>query len=166
MGLPQWLRGKESACDAVSMGDTSSIPGSRRSPGEGPGNQYSCLENPMGKGAGSLQSMGLQRVRYDWSDLVCSSIGLVDKAASGFGRNDSNSESLTVGKMLSNRLACYREIAHERKSQLMWQTLLLSHFKKLPQPAQPSTTTTLITQQPWTSRQDPPPAKSLHWLET
>ena len=65
MGLPQLLRGKESACDAVSMGDTSSIPGSRRSPGEGPGNQYSCLENPMGKGAGSLQSMGLQRVRYD-----------------------------------------------------------------------------------------------------
>ena len=30
-------------------GDTGSIPGSRRSPGEGNGNplQYSCLENPM-----------------------------------------------------------------------------------------------------------------------
>ena len=33
--------------------DTGSIPGLGRSPGEGNGNplQYSCLENPMGKGA-------------------------------------------------------------------------------------------------------------------
>ena len=37
-------------CDA---GDPSSIPGLRRSPGEGNGNplQYSCLENPMDGGA-------------------------------------------------------------------------------------------------------------------
>ena len=49
-GLPQWLSGKESACNA---GDTGSIPGSGRSPGEGHGNplQYSCLENPMDRGA-------------------------------------------------------------------------------------------------------------------
>ena len=35
------------------MRDTGSIPGSRRSPGEGNGNplQYSCLENPMDGGA-------------------------------------------------------------------------------------------------------------------
>ena len=34
-------------------GDTVSIPGSGRSPGEGNGNplQYSCLENPMGREA-------------------------------------------------------------------------------------------------------------------
>ena len=46
LGLPWWLRHKESACDA---GDPGSIPGSRRSPGEGNGNplQYSCLGNPM-----------------------------------------------------------------------------------------------------------------------
>ena len=38
--------GKSSACNAGGQG---SIPGSRRSPGEGKGNllQYSCLENPM-----------------------------------------------------------------------------------------------------------------------
>ena len=121
---------------------------------------------PRAEEPGSPQSMGSQRVRHHWSDLVCSSISLVDKAAAGFGRNDSNSESPTVGKMLSNSLACYREIIHERKSQLVWQTLLLSNFKKLPQPPQPSTTTTLICQQLSTSRQDPPPAKSLHWLKT
>ena len=41
---------KEFACDA---GDTSSIPGLGRYPGEGNGNshQYSCLENPMDRGA-------------------------------------------------------------------------------------------------------------------
>ena len=42
--------GKESACNA---GDAGLIPGSGRSPGGGNGNplQYSCLENPMDKGA-------------------------------------------------------------------------------------------------------------------
>ena len=41
---------KVSACNA---GDLGSIPGSRRSPGEGNSNpfQYSCLENPMDRGA-------------------------------------------------------------------------------------------------------------------
>ena len=38
---------------AYSAGDPGSIPGSGRSPGEGNGNplQYSCLENPMDRGA-------------------------------------------------------------------------------------------------------------------
>ena len=42
--------GKESACNA---GDMDSIPGSGRSPGGGNGNpfQYSCLKNPMSRGA-------------------------------------------------------------------------------------------------------------------
>ena len=41
--------GKESACNA---GDSGSIPGLGRSPGEGNGNslQYSCLENSMDRG--------------------------------------------------------------------------------------------------------------------
>ena len=41
---------KELACNA---GDTRSIPGLGRYPGEGNGNphQYSCLENPMDRGA-------------------------------------------------------------------------------------------------------------------
>ena len=50
MGLPWWLSGKESACNA---GATGLIPGLRRSPGGGHGNrlQYSHLENPMDRGA-------------------------------------------------------------------------------------------------------------------
>ena len=49
-GLPKWLSGKESTCQA---GDSGLTLGSGRSPGEGNGNslQDSCLENPMGRGA-------------------------------------------------------------------------------------------------------------------
>ena len=45
--------GKESACNAGDTGDMGLIPGLGRSPGEGHGNplQYSCLENPMDRGA-------------------------------------------------------------------------------------------------------------------
>ena len=48
--LPKWLSGKDSACNA---GDTGSTPGLGRSPGGEHGNplQYSCLENPMDRGA-------------------------------------------------------------------------------------------------------------------
>ena len=61
MGFPHSSVGKEFACNA---GDPGSVPGLRRSPGEGNGNplQYSCLENPMDRGAGGLQSMGSQEL--------------------------------------------------------------------------------------------------------
>ena len=53
MGLPQWLSGKESACSAGVVRDVGSIPGWGRSCGGRHGNplQYSCLENPMDRGA-------------------------------------------------------------------------------------------------------------------
>ena len=49
-GHPGGSEGQESAYD---MEDPSSIPGLGRSPVEGHGNplQYSCLENPMDRGA-------------------------------------------------------------------------------------------------------------------
>ena len=50
IGIPWWLSGKESACQCR---DAGSIPGSRRSPGEGNGNplQCSCLGNPTDREA-------------------------------------------------------------------------------------------------------------------
>ena len=49
-GFPGGSDDTESACK---VGEPGLIPGSGRSPGEGNGNplQYSCLENPMDKGA-------------------------------------------------------------------------------------------------------------------
>ena len=45
--------GKETACHEGDTGDADSIPVSGRSYGEGTGNplQYSCLKNPMDRGA-------------------------------------------------------------------------------------------------------------------
>ena len=45
--------GSEVKASASNVGDSGSIPGSGRSPGEGNGNprQCSCLENPMDRGA-------------------------------------------------------------------------------------------------------------------
>ena len=56
--------GKESTCNAEDLG---SIPGLGRSPGEENGNplQYSCLENPMDRGARQATVHGVTRVRHD-----------------------------------------------------------------------------------------------------
>ena len=50
IGFPWWISCKESACN---IRDVGSVPRSVRSLGEGNGNslQYSCLENPMDRGA-------------------------------------------------------------------------------------------------------------------
>ena len=59
-GLPQWLSGKESACNA---GDAGSNPGLGRSPGGGHGNpfQHSCLKNSMDRGAWRATAHGVTK---------------------------------------------------------------------------------------------------------
>ena len=67
-GLPTWLRGKQSACNA---GDMDSKPGPQRSCGEGNSNplQCSCMEKILRTGKpGRLLSVWLQRVGHSWSD--------------------------------------------------------------------------------------------------
>ena len=56
--------GRESTCNARDQG---LIPGSGRSPGEGNGNplQYSCLGNPMDRGAWWATVHGVARVGHD-----------------------------------------------------------------------------------------------------
>ena len=64
--LPGGSDGKASAYNA---GDLDLIPGLGRSPGEGNGNplQYSCLENPMDRGAWQATVHGVAKVRHDWA---------------------------------------------------------------------------------------------------
>ena len=52
-GFPSDSAGREPAYNAGDTEDVGSIPGSARSPGGGNGNplQYSCLKNPMDRGA-------------------------------------------------------------------------------------------------------------------
>ena len=62
MGFPGGSDGKESA---YNVGDLGLTPGSGRSPGGGHGNplQYSCLENPMNRGAWKAKVHGVAEGR-------------------------------------------------------------------------------------------------------
>ena len=67
LGFPGGSDGKEPACDA---GDLDSIPGSGRFPEEGKGYplQYSCLENPMERGAWRAIVHGVAKSRTHLRD--------------------------------------------------------------------------------------------------
>ena len=69
MGFPGGSEVKASACNA---GDLGLILGSGRSPGEGNGNplQYSCLENPMDRGAWWAIVHGVAESRTQLSDFT------------------------------------------------------------------------------------------------
>ena len=60
---------KESVCN---VGDPGSIPGLGRSPGEGNGNplQYSCLENPMDRGAWQATVHAVAKCQTQLSDFT------------------------------------------------------------------------------------------------
>ena len=66
-GLPRWHSGKESPCNA---GDAGSTPGSGRASGGGNGNplQYSCLENPVDRGAYQATIHGVAKSQTHLSD--------------------------------------------------------------------------------------------------
>ena len=62
--------GKESTCNAGGAGNTGSIPELGRSPGDGHGSllQYSCLENPMDRGAWWATAHGVAKSQTGLSD--------------------------------------------------------------------------------------------------
>ena len=66
-GFPGGSDDKESACTVGYLG---SMPGSRRSPGEGNGNalQYSCLENSMDRGTWQATVHGVTNSQTQLSD--------------------------------------------------------------------------------------------------
>ena len=69
MRFPGGSEVKASACHAE---DLSSVPGLGRDPGEGNGNpvQYSCLENPMDRGAWWVTVHGVANSRTRLSDFT------------------------------------------------------------------------------------------------
>ena len=69
MGFPHGLVVKNSPANAEDARDMDLIPESGRSPGRGNSNpfQYSCLENPMDRGAWQAIVHGSQRVRHEWA---------------------------------------------------------------------------------------------------
>ena len=74
----------DSKASAYNAGDPGSIPGSGRSPGEGNGNplQYSCLENPMDRGAwwATVHGVWKSRTRLsDFSSLLLHSVYKLNK---------------------------------------------------------------------------------------
>ena len=87
--MAQLVRSWESTCNA---GDSGSIPGSGRSPGEVNGNplQCSCLRNPMDREAWQVTAQGVARVGHN----------LATKPPSGepsSARRDSEASFLCVG---------------------------------------------------------------------
>ena len=70
---------KNLPANAGDTGDQGSILELGRSPGEGNGNplQYSCLENLMNRQ--TLWTIGLQRIRHDWSNLAHTSFSGLKK---------------------------------------------------------------------------------------
>ena len=72
--IPWWLSCKVSTCNSEDAGDSSSIPDLGRSPGGGHGNpfQYSCLENPMDRGA---WQMAKSRTRLKQLEHTCTPPG-------------------------------------------------------------------------------------------
>ena len=63
---------KNPPASARDIRDTGSIPGSGRSPGGGYGNplQYSCLENPMDRGAWQATVHGVAKSQTGLSDFT------------------------------------------------------------------------------------------------
>ena len=75
--FPGGASGKDPPANGGDIRELGSIPGLGRSPGGEHGNppQYSCLENPMDREPGGLQSMRLKRVRHN---LVTEQLELSD----------------------------------------------------------------------------------------
>ena len=71
--LPRQLSGKNPPAIVEIRGDTGSVPGSGRSPGEGNGNplQYYCQDNPNDRGAWLATDHGAAKSEPRLSDCTC-----------------------------------------------------------------------------------------------
>ena len=109
-GLPWWLRGKKSACNAGNAGDAGSIPGSGRSPGGGNGNplQYSCMQNPMDREAwqATVHRVAKSQTQLQWLSMRAYSLKFLPF------KTEASAVSLTTRKAILN--------AGQTESKLIW----------------------------------------------
>ena len=109
----------------IHAGDSSLIPGCRRSSGEGHGNphQYSCLENPGTEEPGGLQSMGHKKLdRTEWLTLSTDSDGLHHGAQSGELTKASHSppsETYSLGGYIQTQ----KHVSLHAHSSVRWETI-------------------------------------------
>ena len=126
MGFHGGSDGKASACNAGATGDAGSIPGSGRSPVEGLGNplQYSCLENPMDRGAWWATVHGVTKSWTRMKRLSMHALPAVQETqVQSLGREDplemevANHSSIPVLENPRDRGA-YRPWVHKRRTRL------------------------------------------------
>ena len=101
------------------------------SPEGGHGNslQYSCLENPMDRGAGGLQSIELQRVGHDCSDLVHTHSSLLAMSYHYHGRCGDSFLSFNSLQHPSF-MVCYQTIVtHRRWWEICWYKFIVYWFQ-------------------------------------
>ena len=95
---------KESACNAGDTGDSSSTPGSERSPGEGHGNpiQHPCLENAVDRGAWRAAVHGVAKTTIEVTENV--TLSEEESLSRGFPRLYSVSKICLLKLALESRL--------------------------------------------------------------
>ena len=115
--------GKESTCNAR---DPGSIPGSGKAPGEGKGNplQYSCLENPMDRGAWQVSVPEIAKSRTQLSNWHYHFFFLPEMCA----------KVLSAAPRASGRWALRAHLRTDRRAGR--QDSLLTTFQPHPKPAQ------------------------------
>ena len=112
---------KESACNA---GDPGSIPGSGRSPGEENGKplQYSCLENPMDRGAwqATVHRVAKSRTRLKWLSTYAHMSGKDYEQMTMMCVTSELSEAYKSGNPGSHELRGDDRISKERNPGFRW----------------------------------------------
>ena len=116
-GLPWWLSSKDSTCQAGDRVDPGLILGLGRSPGEGNGSplQYSCLRNPMDRGAWRATVHGVALARSsllrDWFPCAGAVLSL---AQAHRGRPQTTSTRLYAGGELQGSPVWQALAGHKR----------------------------------------------------